>query len=394
MSLSFGQGTTSMQLNAGGTLYKGDKLTSSNSQYQFIFQTDGNLVLYGPGNKYMWDSKTNGKGNRCTLQSDGNLVMYNSNNQAVWNTETMSAFNRKYGSREYKPTYLDVSDYGQVALKSATGRVVWSVGNSQQAPAATGRVYYTFKTGSTLYPGDELRSSNDRYAFKFYKDGNIELHGPRTNRNTYIWNTGTLGSGAKCVLQSDGNLVVYDASNRPLWNSKTMSTYNRRYVNREYKPISLVITNNGDMNLISETNRVVWSDKKGEISYSSSSNTSYNTYITRGQSLRKGQSIYSPNGDYHLTFQSDGNLVLYDKNKRAIFNTGTQGKGTTCSLQEDGNLVVYDGVNRALWYSQTQASFDRKFASSDWKPYKLTVSNNGTVQLVSSTGRVAWEEPR
>lgn len=55
-----------------------------------------------------------------------------------------------------------------------------------------------------------------------------------------------------------------------------------------------------------------------------------------------------------LIMQGDGNLVLYDSNNFALFNTGTEGKpGTILIIQDDGNLVLYQFPAPVNWASNT-----------------------------------------
>lgn len=54
--------------------------------------------------------------------------------------------------------------------------------------------------------------------------------------------------------------------------------------------------------------------------------------------------------------QPDGNFVLYDKNRFAIWSTNTWGKGVkpyNITLQDDCNLVLYDSTHTPLWASGT-----------------------------------------
>jgi hypothetical protein len=54
-----------------------------------ILQDDGNLVIYGIG-KVLWASKTNGNpGSILTVQNDGNVVIYNNSKVAIWATNTV-----------------------------------------------------------------------------------------------------------------------------------------------------------------------------------------------------------------------------------------------------------------------------------------------------------------
>jgi len=66
-------------------------------------------------------------------------------------------------------------------------------------------------------------------------------------------------------------------------------------------------------------------------------------------------------GGNKLKVQSDGNLVAYDYNDKAVWSTGTNGRGgtgTILKIQNDGNLVLYNGSwyggdGDALWATGT-----------------------------------------
>ena len=83
--------------------------------------------------------------------------------------------------------------------------------------------------------------------------------------------------------------------------------------------------------------------------------------MTGGESLARGESLYSPNGNYKLILQDDGNLVLYKvmyRKKRirpnALWNSGTVGRAVKQAvMQKDGNFVLYDYEGRPLWNSKT-----------------------------------------
>lgn len=64
------------RLESGAVLEYGDNVTSLNGKYKFIFQNDGNFVLYA-GDRVLYASDTVGKGGaKVIMQDDGNLVMY------------------------------------------------------------------------------------------------------------------------------------------------------------------------------------------------------------------------------------------------------------------------------------------------------------------------------
>jgi hypothetical protein len=77
------------------------------------------------------------------------------------------------------------------------------------------------------------------------------------------------------------------------------------------------------------------------------------TTIFSGAHMFPGESRYS-NGGYVLTLQLDGNLVLYNSNKRPIWATNTQGTPPReLVMQTDGNLVLYAADGRPVWASGT-----------------------------------------
>ena len=86
--------------------------------------------------------------------------------------------------------------------------------------------------------------------------------------------------------------------------------------------------------------------------------------------------LYSPNGKYYLTFQTDGNLVIYTDKGSATWSSGTFGNpSAVLVLQKDGNLVIYkdNSFNSAIWSSQT-------FGRTNSGMF-LTIDDNGIAVL-------------
>ncbi len=105
--------------------------------------------------------------------------------------------------------------------------------------------------------------------------------------------------------------------------------------------------------------------------------------LYKGQQLNLNDKLISPNGENKLYLQGDGNLVLRDKDAKAIWSTGTHGKGAThCILQSDGNLVIYS-ASGALWASGTHGTgVDR-----------LTIKDYGVIKLETADGADVWIRP-
>lgn len=102
----------------GGEMYPGDQMESNNGEFQFEFQTDGNLVLSSYTGQVLWASGTQGRGGmRLMLQQDGNLVLYGEGGP-IWSTHTQG---RAYG----RGLWLSLQDDGNLVLMSRN-RPIWS----------------------------------------------------------------------------------------------------------------------------------------------------------------------------------------------------------------------------------------------------------------------------
>lgn len=77
--------------------------------------------------------------------------------------------------------------------------------------------------------------------------------------------------------------------------------------------------------------------------------------ITPNTTLNPNSFIYSPNGQYRLSMQGDGNLVSYAPNGQAKWMTHTQDHpNSRAVMQTDGNFVIYDPSNVPVFLSRTQ----------------------------------------
>ncbi|MGY0039749.1 hypothetical protein [Pedobacter sp. NJ-S-72] len=79
--------------------------------------------------------------------------------------------------------------------------------------------------------------------------------------------------------------------------------------------------------------------------------------------LTVGQNVYSPNRQYYLTLQTDGNLVLYRADGLAVWYSNTNNTSPVPAqslfFQTDGNLVLYVGFGdnpNSTWSSKRYAT--------------------------------------
>jgi len=116
------------------------------------------------------------------------------------------------------------------------------------------------------------------------------------------------------------------------------------------------------------------------------------TTITGGQNLMPGQSWTSPDGRFTLSFQTDGNFVLYQGTK-AIWDINKTIQMPSpwtpwrAGFQLDGNLVVYwksggyASPETAIWDTNTQGNSGSV----------LKIQNDGNVVIYNSAGKAIWD---
>jgi hypothetical protein len=113
--------------------------------------------------------------------------------------------------------------------------------------------------------------------------------------------------------------------------------------------------------------------------------------IPVGGKLTEEQRIYSPNKTHYLTIQDDGNLCIYTSSDKFVWcSMADKGSGSYLIMQADGNLVVQDRNNKVVWASETQAYFDPKYGTSEWKPVRTMLDDNGLLGLYNAANELVW----
>ncbi len=231
---------TCKNVKAGATIVDKSFVWTSSQQFQngmfcvkdaandteLSYQSDGNLVWYIKG-VAQWSSGTAGSGNWLALQGDGNIGVYKTSTQAVYGAQVNSSTFRTTSPSEYK--FLSVGYAGGDIKRYQLNHQINLVPGTSQFSSTTSNLSHTFSdTGSsancitdtsfewdlarTIAPGGLcLISGANKLVFQ--ADGNLVHYLNGVAR----WSTGTAGRGAKLAFQSDGNIGVYDASNRAVW---------------------------------------------------------------------------------------------------------------------------------------------------------------------------------
>ncbi len=359
-------------MRPGEVLHQGNSIQSANGTYLWIFQTDGNLVLYkrypGRPNKALWSSRTNGRPAWvCVMQGDGNLVIYDIDANALWASGTHG----NPGSR------FVIQNDGNGVIYRANNTPSWSTNTVQKVvpngPTANGD---DMRPGEVLHPGNAIQSANGTYFWILQTDGNLVLYKRYASHpDRALWSSNTHGRpAAVCIMQGDGNLVIYDIDGNAIWASNTHGNPNSRFV----------MQNDGNGVIYRANNSASWSTNTVQKVVPGGPRASGNV-MQPGEVLRPGQSIRSAGGAFLWILQTDGNLVLYKTfataGNHALWASGTNGRpAAVCIMQGDGNLVIYDIDGDAIWASNTHGNPNSRFVMQD--------DGNGVIYRASGTA--AW----
>jgi hypothetical protein len=372
---------------------------------------DGNFVLYRNG-RPVWSSNTSGNGSGCKLimQDDGNLVLYTAGGQPIWSSETHPYFGGvKFTTRDWKPVRLGIDPVEGLILLSATGRTAWKSGmysyiRDNSASRLSGK--FTLTVGQSIQAGESYLVSGDNQVSceaRIGNDGELILY----RRGIAVWssNTGGKGSGCRLKLQYDGNLVLYDRSNKAIWSSQTYSKRDGyKFSTREWRPTTCVIDPSHGLTLYSASGRQVWDSESGIAPESRYSSTTFSkgypkTVLDAGQSIEAGKSYLASsnaNLQYEARILEDGDFVLF-RGGAKMWSSNTNGRGEMCKLvmQTDGNLVLTDRYNNPLWSSETHPYFGgAKYNTPEWKPVKCLIDPVKGLVLISTTGKEVWSSSR
>jgi hypothetical protein len=97
-----------------------------------------------------------------------------------------------------------------------------------------------------LAPNQSITSLNGRYYLIYQTDGNLVLYKRYPNGSQKaLWASGTNGKGGnRCIMQGDGNLVIYNPANKALWSSNTFHDAGARLVMQDDGNAVIYRTNN------------------------------------------------------------------------------------------------------------------------------------------------------
>jgi len=190
----------------GESLTRGQDRRSTDGRFDFIYQTDGNLVLYGP-NGAIWNSGTTSiASNGVYMQTDGNLVMYNSGTP-VWASGTGGGSSAK----------LSIQNDGNTVISTDSG-ATWAT-NTANWTAGAGN---TSLTGAPLLNTTNIGTNASQVSNTWTSSplsSGSNYWGARMTGKLYLPTTGNWNfrivsdNGAR--LSIDDNVVINDWADGP-----------------------------------------------------------------------------------------------------------------------------------------------------------------------------------
>lgn len=297
--------------------------------------------------------------------------------------------------------------------------------------------------GSSLRPGQALRSSNGRFTLALQRDGKLVLWGeaptvmgmpllagqglhqvltggmplqlpqslrgselrhglgmllrhgpaPRTPAPaagpvTGLGEAGQSASAQREVLwasesaagsRSPGRLTMHEDGDLVAYDAPGNRYWTTGTRRKGTGPYKLVMQNDGNA-VVYGLGRATWDTG----TWATARNRFKGDSLVEGSRLHPGEAIRSPGGRFTFVFQTDANVVLYDWGKPLwSSNTFECCQPGHLIMQHDGNLVACDAAGRPYWASDT------------WQqgtgPYRFAMQDDAKAVLYNRNGNCLWE---
>ncbi|MBI9069268.1 MAG: hypothetical protein JEZ09_18370 [Salinivirgaceae bacterium] len=182
----------------------------------------------------------------------------------------------------------------------------------------------SFNKGTTI-----LQSPNAKFRLIFGDDGNLFIANMNSHGNK-IWQTNTANKDAqKFVIQSDGNMVICNTSNKEIW----VSNSGKLDVNQ------ICLYNDGSFTALSLGGKVAWSAKEGLQIDNKAWNTNNDQFWYGNVIL-----LMSPNKKHTFVFK-EGNLILYQEVKYKWSTDLNNNLAKKVKFDKAGNLFLFDDLS-------------------------------------------------
>ncbi|KAI9361678.1 hypothetical protein DFJ73DRAFT_956964 [Zopfochytrium polystomum] len=337
---------------------------SPSGRFHLVLQEDGDLVLWDRvSGSRAWSTSTftcSPPPDSLVLKRNGDLCLY-AGDKVCWSTDT-GRFGEGY-------CYcLMVQDDGNIVLHKLGDAVIWESNPLQHFLPSN-----VLERGATMKRGDTLVSPNGRYRFVFEANSDLALYedpvggGPSQR----LWTAKTDGLfGNLMTLEANGHFRMSTSpKGKVLWSSNVF----KHGTNHEYRI------------MLEDTGRIVTYKDGATVIWEASS-----AVLCRETAFKPGESLTSLSGQFQLTLQRDGDLVMIDRTTGSrVWATNTTGFSPPADLlvvQEDGNVVLYTGK---------RIQDNCRWATNKWPgaehDYRLCVGDDGNIQLIMDGVETIWE---
>jgi YD repeat-containing protein len=301
------------------------------------YDNNGNLTTGGPS------TYTYGQGNRLLSASVAGVTTVFAYDGDDWRVKQQSGCQTTYSIRGPNGQLLSEWTQSPVASEGRVREYVYAgarlVAIASRAAEALAPCNNRLMPGQTLTANQTRTSPNGRYQLQFQEDGNLVLLDLQNPGGEPPWGSNTHGTGAVQVLmQEDGNLVIRRAD---LSVVKHTSTH-------QYPGAYLEVLDDGRLIVYAPSGAEVW--HRGLPLLWPVEDT-----LEAGQSLIAGEARWSPNRQYRLRYQHDGNLVLTDTaTAQDVWGSATNPAAPgAVTMETNGNLVIRNGSNQIQKHTNT-----------------------------------------
>lgn len=324
-----------------------DRVITASDKALLIFEQDGDLALYDANSSStpIWSTNTAGSNRELCIQSNGSMW--------IDNYETGAVLWSRSSSYTGTDASIQIDDDCDVAAKAGSTSYWTEPGVCPGDSQASSLAGWCADTTETV----TIAQSNWA-KLQWTTDGKLIMYATGADDGDTIW-TASSTAGAKLCFEDGGRLAIYNSSSGLVWQSGSVNDYNKEYqlglddcalkINRFDTGTSVYTASNTCPQAI-EAN-----------SWTLTKNTSADQVIVE-------------NDDAELVYTTSGFLVLRAKDGDIYWRAAYV--GSTLSFQSDGNLVLYSG-STALWSSGT-AGHGVNQLSIDGCSFKLTNTSTST----------------
>lgn len=303
--------------------WRGDKFEKIDHKIKILDK--GNFAVLDKFDFIIWESPiTEKKGVELMIDKDGILSLYSEDREVTWSTNRKKLTSSLTG--------------GKLELRNYTSHKMQRINQSS----------YQMR----VWNFDEEIPSKSKTIFRIEEDEPLD----------------------KLIFFNEGAFVVY----------KFVGTSIQLKINTDPHTKCVITATlshvNGYSSDIFSTRRFEWTENCEKFlqidEYSLLPNS-----LKLGNQLRINQQLVSDNEKYNLILQEDGNLVLYDENKKARWNTPTYKRFSQFfELSKQGNLAIVSDKNKIVW----------EFKPTKKKGYELVLEDNGNLILYAEDKEILW----